>query len=345
MAITHRTAARALALQQSLQKAPYKFNFYQALRHIECNHPDAPRFGQSLKPADDPIRLAQQPSMAFAPSAIAAYEDGEAGRPPRLETFFFGIFGPNGPMPLHFTEYARDRLHNADDPTLCRFADIFHHRMLSLFYRAWADTQPTISYERPNEDRFARYVGTTCGLGMSSLQQRDEMPDNAKLYHAGILSNQTRSAEGLQTIISNFFQLPVKVEQFVGHWIKLPEDCLCRLGESPDSGSLGMNTVIGARVWDCQSRFRIVLGPLDIDQYQRLLPSGNSLQRLVSIVKNYIGMELSWDIQLILEKRQAPLLKLGKNAQLGWTTWLKKDSFDKDHQDLILDPCISRDIY
>jgi type VI secretion system protein ImpH len=179
---------------------------------------------------------------------------------------------------------------------------------------------------------------------MPSLRQRDEMPDNAKLFHAGILSNQTRSAEGLQTIISNFFQLPVKVEQFVGHWIKLPEDCLCRLGESPDSGSLGMNTVIGARVWDCQSRFRIVLGPLDIDQYQRLLPTGNSLQRLVSIVKNYIGMELSWDIRLILEKRQAPLLKLGKNAQLGWTTWLKNGSFDKDHQDLIFDPCIKRDI-
>ena len=191
MAITHRTAARALALQQSLQEKPYKFNFYQALRQIECKHPDAPRLGQSLKPVDDPVRLAQQPSMAFAPSTIASFESAEAGRPPRLETFFFGLFGPNGPMPLHFTEYARDRLHNADDPTLCRFSDIFHHRMLSLFYRAWADAQPTVSYDRPHEDRFSHYVGATMGLGMPSLRRRDEMPDNAKLYHAGILSNQT----------------------------------------------------------------------------------------------------------------------------------------------------------
>ena len=342
MAITHRTATRAIALQNDLQEAPYKFDFYAAIRQFECAHPEYQKLGESLKPSEDPLRLGQQPSMAFAPSTVSNFEPGSEGRPPRLETLFFGLFGPNGPLPLHLTEYARDRLHNSEDPTLSRFADIFHHRMMSLFYRAWANTQPTVNFDRPSEDRFLTYIGATCGYGMPSLSNRDEMPDKAKLHHAGILSNQTKSAEGLKIIISNFFGLPVRIQQFVGHWIFLPEDSQCRLGESPETGSLGMTTVVGAKVWDCQSKFRILLGPLKLKDFRRLLPTGDSFRRLRSIVKNYIGDELSWDLQLILEKSEVPPLKLGESAQLGWTTWSKSKPFERDATNLILDPYMNQ---
>ena len=85
--------------------------------------------------------------MVFAPAALAAVEQAP-DRPPRLLVRFFGLFGPDGPLPLHLTEYARDRMRNWRDATFQRFADVFHHRALSLFWRAYADSRPTISFDR-----------------------------------------------------------------------------------------------------------------------------------------------------------------------------------------------------
>ncbi len=344
MAHPRRTPTDSVALEKALAQTPYRFDFFQALRRLECLHAEQPRLGRSLRAADDPIRLTQPPSLAFAPATVTAFEPGNEGRPPRLAVDFLGLLGPNGPLPLHLTDYARDRLRNGNDPTFARFLDVFHHRMLSLFYRAWADTQPTVSLDRAESDRFADYVGSLFGLGMKSLRNRDAVPDEAKLHYAGWLSCQTRNAEGLRAILADFFKLPVSIEQFVGHWLKLPADCQCRLGESLETGTLGMTATIGSQVWDCQHKFRIVCGPLNLSDYQRLLPTGDSLERLVTWVRNYLGNELIWDVHLLLKKEEAPPLQLGsETARLGWTSWLTHGALPEDADDLYLDPLIYMD--
>lgn len=341
MAAEKQTPTHAVAFYQALRQTPWAFDFFQALRHLECLHADKPRLGCSRRPADDPVRLTQQPSLDFAPSTLAAFDsDGKpdtgATAPPRLEVFFFGLFGPNGPLPLHLTDYARDRLRNAHDPTFARFADVFHHRLLSLFYRAWADARPTVTFDRPESDRFAAYVGSLFGLGMDSLCHRDAMPDLAKRHYAGLLSGQTRHADGLRAMLADFFTLPVEIESFIGHWLTLPESSRCRLGESRATGELGSTAVIGERVWDCQHKFRIIIGPLSLTDYERLLPGGDSLKRLAAIVRNYIGDELEWDLNLVLKKEAVPDLRLGMQGRLGWTTWLMERRLDKDAADLRL---------
>ena len=99
----------------------------------------------------------------------------------------FGLLGPNGPLPLHITEYARERMRHAGDQTLSRFLDIFHHRFVTLFYRAWAQAQPHVNHDRPAEDRFASYVGAFVGLLPAAFRERDALPDLAKFFHAGAL--------------------------------------------------------------------------------------------------------------------------------------------------------------
>lgn len=274
--------------------------------------------------------------MAFAPSTLAAFNLGPEGRPPWLGVYFLGLLGPNGPLPLHLTEYARDRLRNFEDPTLARFLDIFHHRMLSLFYRAWARNQPTVSFDRTEDDRFGQYIASLCGLGMAALQGRDAMPDLAKLHFAGLLTCHTRHADGLQAILGAFLKVPFRIQEFVGAWMDIPEGSLCRLGESPTSGSLGMTVTIGARVWGRQHRFRIAVGPMSLEDYRRLLPGSESLRRLVAVVRNYVGLEFSWDLNMVLRKDEVPALCLGREARLGWTTWIKTDPFDHDAADLCL---------
>jgi type VI secretion system protein ImpH len=316
---------------------PWRLGFYQAMRLVEAVHRDRPLLGRSTRPAQDAIRLAQDPSVQFAPAMLSGMEQGADGMPPRLLVHFFGLFGPDGPLPLHLTEYARDRRRNYRDATWQRFADMFHHRALSLFWRAWADSRPTISFDRPEEDRFARHLGSLIGLGMAGLRNRDAMPDLTKLHFAGHFVNQTRHAEGLGKILSAFFTMPVHVESFIGAWLVLQESDRTRLGHGAETCALGVTALVGRRVWSRQHKFRVVFGPLTLAEYLRLLPGGTSFHRLVPIVRNYAGDALTWDVNMILKRAEVPATRLGRQGQLGWTTWLMPRRSDEDAADLFLD--------
>jgi len=331
------TKTDTVDLLQALADRPYRFDFFQALRRLEALFADKPRIGKATRPQDEPIRFGQEPTLAFAPSTLASLKPRGEGLPPRLEVFFFGLFGPNGALPLHLTDYARSRIRNHDDETFARFVDVFHHRLLSLFYRAWATAQPTVSFDRPKEDRFGEYIGATVGIGMPAMRQRDAAPDLVKLYYAGLFANQTHHADGLQALIADYFQMPVEVQQFVPHWLELAPDSMTKLGDSPTTGALGLTAIIGSRVWDCQHKFRIVIGPVTYADYRRLLPGGDSLKRLVALVRNYQDDSLGWDLKLILKKEEVPPLQLGQAGELGWTTWSVSGALEHDADDLELD--------
>lgn len=324
-------------LEEALFKAPTAFDFFQALRRIEAAYPEKPRLGESVRPADEPVRLGQEPSLAFAPSALAGFLPGANGGPRRMLVRFLGLTGPNGPLPLHLTEYVRERMRNSNDPTLARFFDVFHHRMLSLFYRAWANSQPTVARDRPQSDRYTTYMGALIGLAMPGLQKRDAFPDAAKLFYAGRLAAQTRNAEGLQAMVGDFFKMPAAVEEFVGTWVDLPESERWRLTGGPGGIPLGIATNMGARVWQKQTKFRITLGPLQRKQFQSMLPEGESLGTLTALVRNYVGDQLDWDLRLILDERTDQPFRLGA-ARMGWDAWLGRCPDGKGRQDLIFTP-------
>ena len=330
--------SRHAKMLRALERAPYRFDFFDVLRRFECAHPEDTRLGRAPRPCDEPIRLGQEASLGFSPSTVASFAPSVGGRPPRLSACFLGLLGPNGPLPLHLTEYARDRARNANDFALVRFLDVFHHRILALFYRAWADAQPTVSLDRPKEDRFATYLGSLLGLGMPSVRDRDEFPDRAKLFFAGRLAAQPRNCEGLAAMVGAFFGLPVKIEEFAGEWLTLPEDARWRLGRSARAGILGQSTVAGARTWQRQSKFRVVFGPLREDDFHSLLPGGARLRRLVALVRNYTGNSLNWDVRLHLEHQVKRPFRLGQSSSLGWTSWLGRCPQGERRQDVILNP-------
>ena len=337
MAGTDRQTAHHLDERiRSLEKNPYKFGFYQALRLIECLYKDRPRLGMSRRPVDDPVRLAQEPLMTFESCSLSAFEPGKDGTPHRLKVRLLGLLGPNGPLPLHLTEYALERRRVKGDCTFIGFLDIFHHRMLSLFYRAWANNEPTVSFDRPESDRFSDYVGSLAGLGMSALRKRDHISDQTKFYYCGRLSSQTKCAEGLQAVLTDYFNLPTDIQEFVGEWVRLPQKDIWRLGMDKTNGTLGQSVIVGLKAWACQHKFRIILGPLSAEDYERLLPTGDRIRRLVSLIRNYAGDELAWDVNLILKREEVPAVRLDGNSRLGWNSWLGKRSAENDADDLVL---------
>ncbi|MGB2806533.1 MAG: type VI secretion system baseplate subunit TssG [Sedimentisphaerales bacterium] len=332
----HETGAASHSLNQRLQEHPYDFDFFQAVRRLESAHPHLPRVGCSQRPQGDLIRFCQKVSLAFEPSAIEAYFEPADEGLRRLSVTFLGLLGTNGPMPLCITEYVYDRLHNHRDKTLACFLDIFNHRMISLFYRAWACNQQTVSHDRKEDDRFAFYIGSLFGIGMDSFFKRDAVPDVAKLHYAGRLSCQTKNAEGLQEILHDYFGVPVAIEEFVEQWIELPREYCCQLGKSLDNASLGSTSIVGSRFLECQQKFRIKCGPMSFSDYERLLPGSESLGRFVTWIRNYIGDELSWELNLVLRHEEIPRICLGEVGQLGWTTWLGSRKFEKDADNLVL---------
>lgn len=324
------------SLTAGLFEAPYAYDFFAAVRLLQACSADQPRIGYSLSPSQDPVRFGQSPAMDFAAATIEAVQQKDPNRPPWIYSRHFGLFGPNGPLPLCLTDYARERVLHHGDATFVSFCNVFHHRLLSFFFRAWADAQKTVDYDRPNDQHWADFVESVVGMGMESLLKRDSVPDRAKLYFSGRLAHQPRNAEGLESILRDFFGIPVQLFTFVGRWLRLPDNCVMRLGASAETGTLGSTAIVGTRFWTCQLHFRLRFGPMTLPEYERMLPTGPSFRRLRDWVRHYTGEQFSWEAQLVLKKEEVPQTQVGVAGRLGWTTWLKSRPAERDAADLVI---------
>ena len=334
----------AEALFAAVEREPWAHDFFALLRRVEALSPQSPRIGRARRPGQERLRLGQVPELDFAPAALARLERSRAGVP-HLGVRFFGLLGPQGPMPLHLTEFVRERLHQHGDPTAARFLDVFHHRLLTLFYRAWADAQPTVQHDRPAEDRYAVWLGASIGL-RSGVAAQDQVPDHAKLHQAGLLSSRSRHPEALAKVLRQYFGTRVQVVEHVPHWLPLPHDERTRLGHARNrhermatpGGQLGRSANAGSKVYDRQFKFRIALGPLSLADYQALLPGQKAWLELRDWVRRLAGPDLLFDVQLGLQQHQLPEPRLGRpGTRLGLTTWIGRRPAT-DRHDLRLRP-------
>ena len=331
-----RRASDPVAFLQAVAERPWEYDFFHVLRCIECLHPEGPRIGKAVRPAQEPIRLGQEPSLDFAPAVLSGVVAGGA-HPAKVQVRFLGMLGPNGPLPLYLTDYARERLLHASDATFACFLDVFNHRFLSLFYRAWSQAQPAVTHDRPNEDRFPIYVGSLFGLGTARMRHRDAVPDAAKLFHAGILVRDVRNRDGLESLLKNYFKVPARVEEFSGRWLDIDAAERSCLGARDGRAMVGGGVVLGARTWDRQHSIRISMGPLSLQRYESFLPGGTDLEALVAWLRTYLCFELTWDLRLMLRHDEVPRLRLGQYGRLGWTTWLGEYRRGVAADDLCLD--------
>ena len=331
-----------------------RFDFYYALRHVDANMPSDAPLGRSPRPRNEPLRLTQHPSLMFAPSTLYQYREGVAANGlGRLSVHHFGLFGPNGPLPQHLTEYVQERILHYKDESMARFCDIFQHRMILPSYRAWADCQAAASLDRPGRDHFSRYASSLIALGQPSLRNRDSIPDHLKLHHAGHLVRLTRNPEGLTRGLGALLRVPVAMQEYCIQWLRLAEEDRTRLSSVAIAGEggqhrielgtassrLGQGAIAGAKVPDVQHKFRLRIGAMSLTEFERYLPGGVRFTQVRDWVRNYIGIELAWDAQIVLKRDEVPAVRLGSFGQLGWTSWLGMPAArrNRDVDDVILD--------
>jgi type VI secretion system protein ImpH len=335
---TENSGLKDSPLERALRENAPSFEFFQAvtlLQRLEGRQP----IGRFSDPQDEAVRFHVNNHLAFPASQIQQLEASDDA-PYRMLVNFMGLTGPLGVLPYCYSELILERARDKDD-TLAQFFDIFNHRMISFFYRAWERFRFPVTYSLGEEDTFTHHLFDLIGLGTSGLQQRQTIPDEALLHYVGILAMQSRSAMALEQIIADYFDVPVEVEQFAGAWYRLDsstQSCLREGQTLPEQ--LGGGAVVGDEIWNQQSRIRIKLGPLDLPSYLEFLPAGSAFEPLRAITKFFANEELDFEVQLILKREEVPSCEVGSvsgsGPRLGWVTWLKSVPMGSDQGDTVL---------
>jgi len=328
-----------------LFEAPYRFDFFQAVRVLQALRAVAAApAGDGAGPDDEPVRFRGQVALAFPPADVVSLRENGGG-PPVMTVAFMGLAGVQGPMPRAFTEEVLQQA-RAGDTAARDFLDLFNHRLLGLMYRARARHVPALDPNGAEQSWMARYLFSLMGLGTPALAHAAEaaaglgVPRRALLGYAALLSTQTRSAAGLERILSQHFGVDARVVPLTGGWLRLEDEDLTRIGASGQNRTLGQDVVLGRRVWDAQGAFDVRVGPLALGDYVRLLPDGNAFGAMASLARFYAGMEVEFTISLVLEADEVPPSRLGTRAgaRLGWTSWLRTRPFGPADAEVRLDP-------
>lgn len=311
-------------LTERLFEEFYRFSFFQAVLLLEQLDPEKKSIGVALSPKDEAVRFLVNPGFSFPPSDIKSLKPASEGSPAELEVTFMGLVGPAGILPNWYNELAIERLY-LKDPGLVAFFNMFHHRLISLFYLAWKKYHFFISYQSDSNDRFSGYLLSLMGLGTRHLAGRIGLPEESLIYSSGILSRQVPSAIAIETAVTYYSGETAGIHQFVERVLSLPLEDQTRLGAA--NSELGVSAMCGSQVWESQTKFRINLGPMTWKSFGRFLPSGDMLRPIFSLVRYMVGIEYEFEIRLFLKREEVPPCRVGGmsfpgSPRLGWSTWL-----------------------
>jgi type VI secretion system protein ImpH len=327
-------------LIQRLRDEPYRFEFFQAVRLLLAHHRKHSR-EQDLDALGQVIKFRSSISLGFPPSEIESadfewQDDQEPGDGPRpgaasrvgpmvfkrvtLTPAFMGLTGPMGVMPRHYTQHVAEREIYHRDTATRAFLDIFTSRAVALFYQSWLKYRLHLQYEADQKNRFLPLVLSLAGLGFTGTQQRladgpGGIADESLAYYVGALRQRPQSVQWFSRVVSDYFGVECRLEQFVGQWFQLPAHELTRLGMS--NCGLGTTALCGGRVWDRQSKVRLTIGPLRRAQFEDFLPHGPAAGSLKRFFRLMVGATFDCEVLLILDKRD--VTAAGLNTRLGST--------------------------
>ncbi len=321
---------------EDIVRDPEAWEFFAAIRALAAAHPDLPGVGRSSRIEQDHFRFRQQPSLKMEHAEITQADRLETPDGPvtALSQTFFGPFGPHGALPEHVTEDALDaqRLGSTD---IQDFTNLFTHRMVSLLYRAWETTQIAVSRDRGQDDNYKRWISSLYGQGPAPFANRDSLPDDLKRFMSSWMANPRGSVAAIESVLSALTGVRIEVDEFIAEWLPIPEEDQSRLGVGP--AGLGRDIVLGSRSYSVQSRLRVRTSRLNFSQFEALLPDGTHHAALRDAMRNLIGLDGGWELQLVLDGQDVPRLALDGTRRLGWDSWAVQDDRFSNAVDVIIE--------
>lgn len=315
----------AEALARELEAAR-RCGAYPLLLRLERLLHGAGRIGTSATREEERIRLRHDPQLVFRPGEVTSIRiverggDGEGpGSGPAVEivTAFLGLTGAVSPLPPYISEEVAQE--DEDAPRRREFLDLFHHRFLSLFYRARARGDYPSGYLSDQSDRWSQRI-----LALVGRDGPPRVPAARLLRWAPLLAERNVTAAAVEVAVADVLEdsmgeVGVKVETFVGGWAEIDQDDRNRLGAA--RSTLGQDLVLGRRILDRAGKFRIVLGPLSRQDLSRVSGDPAVLRGVADAVRELAGGPIEYEVWLWLSSEAAPHLELGA-ARLGRDSWL-----------------------
>ncbi|HEY3912444.1 MAG TPA: type VI secretion system baseplate subunit TssG [Stellaceae bacterium] len=309
-----------------LHAEPRRFAFDAAVRVLT-------HAADTADPAEA-ARFRTVPGLAYPPADILAVAPATDGRPAQVAAGMIGLAGVSGVLPRPYTEFLTASLRHRS-VALHEYLDLLSHRLVAFFARAGGKyrlnraAEAAAAAHPPEPDRAAEALLAFTGYATPSLAPRLAVGVEPLLYYAGLFAGRPRSAEKLAALVSDWLGRKVEVEQFAGTWLSLPPDQRTALAAGRQPGTwnrLGVDAAIGVRAWDLHARIILRIGPLDRAAFEALLPDRPGLQRLVSLVRAFLGFEIGFAVNPVLAGPEVPSLRLDHRAdpppRLGWNSWI-----------------------
>ncbi len=328
------------SIAEFLYESGHRFNFYQAVKILEIMDPEKNSVGIEPDPSKEAVRFKSRVALDFPAGDVDAIEEPAGEKVSRMTVNFMGMAGANSPLPASYAELAIERAWKKD-PALKNFLDIFNHRLISLMYRIRKKYHIGFDFKPPYDDNISSFLFALIGLETPGLRRRMQVKDRALLFYVGLFNQQPHSMIGLESILSHYFQTPVRGIPYRGQWLRIEPDQQTHIGARGQNQILGESALLGTRVWDVQSSFRLHLGPLSIEQFMDQLPIGRAFIPMCQLTRFYFGAELTFDFKLQLKAADVPESRLsggneGNGPRLGWTSWLKTKEFTGDDEQVTL---------
>jgi type VI secretion system protein ImpH len=340
--LTTQSIISTTTTSEQLLERVYAVSFCQLLRCIQIEH--RTRIGMVRELDKQPLQLIASLDSSFAANEIVEWIPAEPRS--KLSVSFFGLFGPSGALPEHYTQTIIERVRDKDY-TLREFLDIFNHRLLSLFYRSWEKHSFPVAFETAaashEEDTMTHALWGLIGHRLSASRDKMSVNDECFLYYGGQFSSSRPSLESLRACVQDFTGDRTMVEPLVGQWLTLDEADQSRMGNPPAGMSmgsqLGLDTIAGQRVWDVENRFRVCLGPVNWETLESYLPMNTRLRKLTDFVRRYVGPQFDFDFQVLLSRTEVHGVQLsdGGSFCLGWNTWLGEWNSVKDAEEAVFE--------
>jgi type VI secretion system protein ImpH len=266
------------------------------------------------------------PSLGFSPSDVKAVEQLDDDRLMML-TNFFGLAGAQSPLP----GFILQQLVEEDKGGFKRpFLDFFNNRLIALIYRIWRKYRYYVRFEAGAVDPFSQQLFALVGLADPELRGNDQGSACKMLAYSGLLAGRSRSPQVVSGIIAHSFDLEeVSIKQWQQRKVAIePSQQFC-LGKQ--NGRLGIDSVVGDSVMDCNGKFVISIGRLSRARFSDFLPSGREYPSLVKLVESVLREQMAYDLELTMDESEIPDLKLdsSQGVALGWYSFLGQSDEDK----------------
>ena len=306
-------------------------DFFELVRRIGHDRPDLPRLGKAARPTQENVRFGQTPYLHFPPTEVAEIRQGNGNAEALIMTYFFGLLGVNGPMPLEFTDYVFQRSHNYYDQTWRRFLDIINHRFLTLFYRAWAENEQAVSFDRADDDKITDIIRALAGTPSDMFSVNRTFPYLTANF-ANHFGRFIKSRSSLEEILSHVVKADLKINDFVVSSYDIPKNARCRLGNR-ETSVLGQNIQLGRTYMSATREFEIEIGPMSFTESIKWMPGTKGFDLINKIVTAYLDRPLGYSLTFIVIGKTVPEVRfegIDKGVRLGRGFFIGRPEDDKN---------------